>query len=232
MPRSTARSRWRSSSGRTRVRSPSGSSTRGALAGVAQRARDRRARLRQRHVRRRLPRRGSSAAVADRRPARCAGVAATPKTVVVDYSAPNVAKEMHAGHLRTTVIGDALVRMLDVRRPRRDPREPHRRLGSPVRHVHRAPARHRRGRRRRGAARRAISTASTSRPTPSSTTIRGVPAAVARARRQAPEPRPGHDRDLEAARGDVERLLQPSCTASSACCSPTTTSPARACTRR
>jgi arginyl-tRNA synthetase len=32
--------------------------------------------------------------------------------VIVDYSAPNVAKEMHAGHLRTTVIGDALVRML------------------------------------------------------------------------------------------------------------------------
>ncbi len=34
------------------------------------------------------------------------------RKVVVDYSAPNVAKEMHAGHLRTTVIGDALVRML------------------------------------------------------------------------------------------------------------------------
>ncbi len=34
------------------------------------------------------------------------------RRVVVDYSAPNVAKEMHAGHLRTTVIGDALVRML------------------------------------------------------------------------------------------------------------------------
>jgi len=32
--------------------------------------------------------------------------------VVVDYSAPNVAKEMHVGHLRTTVIGDALARML------------------------------------------------------------------------------------------------------------------------
>ncbi|HZB43441.1 MAG TPA: arginine--tRNA ligase [Ilumatobacter sp.] len=38
---------------------------------------------------------------------------ASPKRkVVVDYSAPNVAKEMHAGHLRTTVIGDALARML------------------------------------------------------------------------------------------------------------------------
>ena len=42
------------------------------------------------------------------------GVAAATeaKTVVIDYSAPNVAKEMHVGHLRTTLIGDALVRML------------------------------------------------------------------------------------------------------------------------
>jgi arginyl-tRNA synthetase len=39
---------------------------------------------------------------------------AAPETVVVDYSAPNVAKEMHIGHLRTTAIGDALVRMLDA----------------------------------------------------------------------------------------------------------------------
>ncbi|MCR9258949.1 MAG: arginine--tRNA ligase [Pseudomonadaceae bacterium] len=38
----------------------------------------------------------------------------TPQRVVVDYSAPNLAKEMHVGHLRSTIIGDCIVRVLEA----------------------------------------------------------------------------------------------------------------------
>src|SRR5579875_3681450 len=39
--------------------------------------------------------------------------ATAPRTVVVEYSSPNIAKEMHVGHLRTTIVGDAIARALD-----------------------------------------------------------------------------------------------------------------------
>ena len=48
--------------------------------------------------------------------ARCAVPLAAPtQRVIVDYSSPNIAKEMHVGHLRSTIIGDSLSKVLEFR---------------------------------------------------------------------------------------------------------------------
>ena len=38
-----------------------------------------------------------------------------PQKVIVDFSSPNIAKEMHVGHLRSTIIGDSIARILEFR---------------------------------------------------------------------------------------------------------------------
>jgi arginyl-tRNA synthetase len=42
-------------------------------------------------------------------------VAEKPQRVVVDFSSPNIAKEMHVGHLRSTILGDCIARVLEFR---------------------------------------------------------------------------------------------------------------------
>jgi arginyl-tRNA synthetase len=42
-------------------------------------------------------------------------VAAHPQRVIVDFSSPNIAKEMHVGHLRSTILGDCIARVLEFR---------------------------------------------------------------------------------------------------------------------
>ncbi len=51
-------------------------------------------------------------AAAQLQPPTQTSAAATPEHVVIDYAGPNLAKEMHIGHLRSTIIGDALARVL------------------------------------------------------------------------------------------------------------------------
>src|SRR5215472_17623983 len=40
-------------------------------------------------------------------------LANVPRTVIVEYSSPNIAKEMHVGHLRSTIVGDAIARVIE-----------------------------------------------------------------------------------------------------------------------
>src|SRR5437868_10104029 len=55
----------------------------------------------------------AQAAQVGRDPRLGAPVAGHPQTVIVEYSSPNIAKEMHVGHLRTTIVGDAIARVLE-----------------------------------------------------------------------------------------------------------------------
>ena len=58
-----------------------------------------------------------------------------PRTVVVDFSSPNVAKPMHVGHIRSTILGDSLARIAAPPGPPGHHRQPPGRLGHAVWHV-------------------------------------------------------------------------------------------------